>query len=117
MRATGLLSLLLILTGCGVEQQKSPNSGPPVVLTPLISAVIPNSAPAGSAGFTLTVNGSNFGTDAAVYWNNSQKKSQFVSGNQVTAQIQASDLQQSGEIPVYVKTGGQQSNTIEFDCQ
>ena len=118
MRATGLVFALLIMTGCGMNQQKSNSSGLPAMIgTPLISAVIPNSAPAGSVGFILTVNGSNFGTDAVVYWNSSQRKSHFVSGNQLTASISDSDLQQAGSIPVYVKTDGEQSNTVDFDLQ
>ena len=117
MRATGLLFALLIMTGCGMQQQMNSSPHLPVLGAPLISALAPNVAPAGSAGLTLTVNGSNFGTDAAVYWNSSQRKTLFVSANQVTAMISDSDLQQPGEIPVYVKTDGQQSNTVDFDCQ
>jgi hypothetical protein len=117
MRATGLFFALLIMTGCGMTPQKMTNPVSPVIAAPLISAVMPPSAPAGSAGFTLTINGSNFGTDAAVYWNNSQRKTLFVSSNQLMTNISNTDLEQSGEIPVYVKTQGEQSNTVDFDCQ
>jgi hypothetical protein len=71
----------------------------------------------GGTGFTLTINGNNFGADAAVYWNAAARATTYVTGNQVTAAITASDIANTGRVPVYVRSGGQNSNTVDFDVQ
>jgi hypothetical protein len=67
---------------------------------------VPNSATSGGPALTLTVNGSGFGSDAVVYWNASVR--------QVTAAISAADIAMKGTVPVYVRTNGQNSNTMNF---
>ena len=118
MRVVGLLSILFILTGCGAMKQMTPPPGPPGGnLAPIISQISPNSAPAGSNGFTMTVNGSNFGSDSIVYWNMSNRKTQFVSMNQVICVVDDKDLEDAGSFGIYVRTGGKNSNTVPFVVQ
>lgn len=82
---------------------------------PSITALFPNSVPVNSVPFFLTVNGTNFLTDAVVVWNGTALNTTFVGSNQVMAALQATDLQNVGSIRVYVRTGGLNSNTVDFD--
>jgi len=79
-----------------------------------ISQLVPNSATAGDPAFTLTVNGSGFTSSSVVYWNAATRPTTFVTANQLTAQISASDIATAGTIPVYVRSNGQNSNTVNF---
>jgi hypothetical protein len=64
---------------------------------PFISQpLVPGTVLPGSAGFTLTINGSGFTTNSAVYWNGSLRAATFVSANQIQAQIYASDVASAG---------------------
>lgn len=56
----------------------------------------------GSAGFVLTVTGSDFVPSTKVLWNGSERQTVFVSGTQLTAEILASDLATSGSATVTV---------------
>jgi len=99
-------------------------AGAPSVSAPLV----PNTATAGGAGFTLTVNGSGFVSQSVVYWNSMAKSNTtFVTSGQLTVAISASDIATPGTVPVYVRnpggTGiymnqmGQNSNTVNFTVQ
>src|SRR5262249_40440702 len=59
---------------------------------PAISSVSPTSTTAGSAGFTLTVNGSNFLSASVVQWNGNARATTFVSSAQLQAGITAADI-------------------------
>ncbi len=69
---------------------------------PVLTSLSPNTLPAGSAGFTLTVNGSNFISTSAVQWNGNGKSTTYVSGSQLTALIAANDLAAPGAVSVTV---------------
>ncbi len=87
------------------------------VPVPIITSLSPSSKTVGSAGFTLTVNGSNFVNGAVVRWNNSARVTNFVSSVKVTAQILATDLTTAGRVPVVVKNpgpGNARSNSLRF---
>jgi hypothetical protein len=116
MRLTIIVLALLAAVGCGYGSNNY-NSTMGGARAPAITAVLPNSVSAGSASFTLTVNGSNFGTDAVVYWNGIAHNSMYVSAAQVAAAIPASDVANAGMVPVYVRTGGVNSNTVTFNVQ
>ncbi len=84
---------------------------------PVVSGISPNSATAGGAAFTLTVNGTDFVSGAQVLWNGSQRATDFVSANQLTASIPASDISAAGTATVTVanpEPGGGISNTVSF---
>lgn len=118
-------SLLLLLTicsiGCGYS---SSGKGTVAPSAPTITQLMPNTTAAGGAAFTLTVMGSNFVNGATVYWDSTTRNTTFVSANQVTAAISATDIATAATILVYVKNpggtgiymnqGGQSSATVDF---
>jgi YVTN family beta-propeller protein len=79
----------------------------PVVFTinntvPVLGSISPTSAVAGTGGFTLTLNGSNFVAGTIVDWNGMPLVTTFVSATQVTAAVPASDDASGGTISVTV---------------
>jgi hypothetical protein len=88
--------------------------------TPQITSLSPDQAVAGSAEFTLTVNGSGFingtGSDrSVVHWNGSPRTTTFVSSTVLTATIPASDIATAGTANVtVVNPGNLTSNTATF---
>ncbi len=103
---------VLALSSCGAYS--SPTMTRMGAGAPMIAQLVPSSMRAGSGGFTMTINGSGFGADALVYWNGSPLNTGYVTGNQVVAMVPAADVANAGMIPVYVRSGGQNSNTVEF---
>ncbi|MBV9760184.1 MAG: IPT/TIG domain-containing protein [Acidobacteriaceae bacterium] len=81
---------------------------------PVISSISPTSTPAGSAAFTLTVNGSGFGLDSAVSFNGTAVTTSVVNSGQVTASIPASLVTTAGTASVTVTSGGVTSNSATF---
>jgi hypothetical protein len=63
----------------------------------------------------MTINGSNFGTDAVAFWQGTAQSTFFVTSNQLMVKVTDADLMFMGLVPVYVRTGGQNSNTVTFD--
>ena len=60
----GVFVALFATAGCG--GYSSPSNNPGSGTLPSLSQLVPGSVTAGSAAFTLTVNGSGFGSDAVV---------------------------------------------------
>lgn len=117
MRFTGLLLAALISFGCGAS---SGNHDPNAKLTgaffpPSIAELSPSSAPVGSVAFTMTINGVNFGTDAIVFWNGIPHNAMVVTSKQLLVNLTDTDLTHFGLVQVYVRTGGLNSNTVDFD--
>ena len=84
---------------------------------PAISSISPSSAIAGSAAFTLTVNGSNFVGDSTVQWGGAARTTTFVSFTRLTASISATDIATAGTPSVTVVNiapGGGTSNSSTF---
>jgi Putative Ig domain/IPT/TIG domain len=111
LRSRGLLvwaaALALAWTGCGgggSSNGTNPFSSGGSV--PTISSLTPNSAVAGQGGFTLAVHGTNFSTASEVLWNGSARTTTFVSAQQLTSQILASDIASAGTAKVTVATPG-----------
>jgi hypothetical protein len=71
---------------------------------PVMSSISPSSVTAGSGGFTLTVNGSNFISGSVVRVNGSNRTTTFVNSTQLTAAIPASDLAVGALLSVTVFT-------------
>ncbi len=84
--------------------------------TPVLTSISPMSVKAGSAAFTLTLNGSYFVSGANVYWNNLHLAPTFVSASKMTAQVPASLVTTAGTATVFVKnpTTGGSSKTQTF---
>jgi hypothetical protein len=68
----------------------------PAANAPAITLLSPSSAVAGSVGFTLTVNGSNFDPSAQVLFNGVARTTTFLSSTQLQASINASDIAAAG---------------------
>ena len=85
------------------------NAAPPV-----ISSLSPNSAIAGSAAFTLTVNGSNFAGGATVQWNGTALTTTVVSSTQLTAAVPAALIANAATINVTVSSGSGTSSPAQF---
>lgn len=112
------LGLLVILTlsiaGCGGYGSNNMGGGGGA---PSITSLNPNMKNAGDPGFALIVNGNGFGTDSVVYWNGAPLPSSYGTGAMVTAQVSAVDVMNAGMFPVYVRSGGKNSNMINFTVQ
>ncbi|HET7442156.1 MAG TPA: IPT/TIG domain-containing protein [Terriglobales bacterium] len=99
--------LLLAISSIGCGGYKSPTqSAPQAGIVPVVMAIVPNSATAGSPSFTLTVNGSNFNNNAVVNWNGAQRTTTHVTANQLTTGITAADIATAGMVPVSVTNPG-----------
>jgi hypothetical protein len=70
--------------------------------SPTISSISPSSAVAGGAGFTLTVNGSNFVTGSVVNFNGAVRPSTYISSTQLSIAILAGDITNQGTIDITV---------------
>jgi len=86
---------------------------------PLINQpLVPDAIAPGSAGFTLTVNGSGFVSGAVVKWNGSARATTFVSQSRLTAHILSSDIAKPNTASLTVVNptpGGGTSNVAYFE--
>jgi hypothetical protein len=89
--------------------------------TPSVLSLSPSSAAAGSAGFTLTVNGSGFLPGSTVQWNGSYGQpplaTAYLSATQLTVALPASDIAFAGNANVTVGNpapGGGTSGSTTF---
>jgi hypothetical protein len=112
-----LVSVLCIGCGAGDPPAKTdpPHGVGATFIVPAISMLTPDSVPVNSVPFTMTVNGSDFGTDAVVFFNGTPISTQFITSKQLIAQLTPANLQFAGLTPVYVRTQGLNSNTVDFD--
>lgn len=118
MRLITLLLMSLLgaglSTGCGARPAADPRLGT-IFPQPSITALTPNATPVNSVPFTMTVNGSQFGTDAIVFWNGVAQHTIAISSNQLLVSVTDADLMFTGLVKVFVRTGGINSNTMDFD--
>jgi len=71
--------------------------------TPLqLTSISPASVTAGSAGFTLTINGQGFTSSTAAYIGGFYRQPTFISSTKITVPIQASDISTAGAFQVAV---------------
>ena len=84
---------------------------------PSLATISPSSVQYGSAGFTITLTGSDFAATSVVRWNGAPRTTTFVNLNKLTATIFDSDVASAGFVPVTVVTpspGGGTSNSLNF---
>ena len=89
---------------------------------PVLTSLSPTSVLAGSGGFTLTVNGSNFvnqNANSVVQWNGNDLATTWVSTTQMTAAVPGTDTATAGCYPISVftapgVTSGGTSSPISF---
>jgi len=104
--ANGTGAQLVVATGAA-----NPN---PV---PMISSLNPPSITATGVPFTLQVNGANFVPGATVYFGGQVRSTTFISSTQLTASILATDIDNGGNISVFVfdpLPGGGPSGSVIF---
>jgi IPT/TIG domain-containing protein len=115
MRFAGLSLAILLLVGCGSGGRDPRTMFGTSFNPPALMQLSPTSTPVNSAPFTLTVNGANFGLDAVVFWNDVPQSTRFVSPQQLRVAVTDADLMQFGRAHIFVRTGGLNSNTVDFD--
>jgi len=103
VKAILLVTLIASTLACGYSSKMTPPSAGNV---PAIAQLAPASMKAGSAAFTLTVNGSKFNTNAVVNWSGAAQTTTYVSGNQLSAAIPASAITAAGTVQVTVTNPG-----------
>jgi hypothetical protein len=84
---------------------------------PTITSLSPTSVVAGSAAFTLTVNGTNFLATSGILFGSKAETTTFVSSTQLSASIAAGDIATAGTVTVTVSNptpGGGTSNGASF---
>lgn len=109
--------LTVLLFGCG-SGSRGPNQGKHLsfaVFPPSIATLVPNASPLNSVPFTMTINGSNFGTDAIVFWNGTAQQTTFVSSSQLIVAVTGTDLMFAGLAHLFVRTAAMNSNTVDFN--
>lgn len=79
---------------------------PVLLLVPAISSLSPDTVNAGDAGFTVTVNGSNFSADAVVNVNGVAHPTTFLSPSSLTAAISEADISAGGTLLITVVANG-----------
>lgn len=104
-----LLAITLLGPACGYSHNYMNGTG-----MPKVTQLAPSSAVAGGAAFTLTVQGSGFGMDSLVYWGTTTRATTYDSASEVTADITAADIMNSGSVQVYVHSGVTNSNAMTF---
>jgi len=84
---------------------------------PKITSLSSTSAPAGSSGFQLTLNGQGFTEASVVNWNGSPLSTTYAASSVLTASVPATDFASSGSVSVTVTNpppGGGTSNVAQF---
>jgi len=87
---------------------------------PQITSLSPSSTIAGSAAFTMTIDGSNFVNASQALWNGEETATAFLNANRLQATISAENIRFGAEVGVTVVNpgpGGGASNTKPFFIQ
>ncbi len=101
---TILLGVLIAATvACGYSKY---NSSTPPSQMPAISQLNPNSTTHGDPTFMLTVNGSNFASNAAVNWNGTAQTTTRVAAGQLTISVPATAIANAGTVQITVTNPG-----------
>lgn len=87
---------------------------------PALTSLSPANATHGGSAFTLVVKGSNFVPGSVVKWKGSARATTFVSAEEVTAEILATDIAKAGSATVVATNplpGGGSSSPLTFTVQ
>jgi trimeric autotransporter adhesin len=118
MKTAVILLMTMFTLACGYgSNYNSKTMTTPAGASITISTLSPDSATPGAASFAMTINGSGFGTSSVVYFNAVAHSATYISGNQLMTTITASDVAGAGTFPVYVRSNGVNSNTMNFMVQ
>jgi hypothetical protein len=111
-------TLTFVDNGVGTQPSVALTATATYAVPQVISPLAPATAAPGSAGFTLTVNGSGFAPVSVVQWKGSTRPTTYVSPTQLTAAIPASDVAAVGTAVVRVfnpAPGGGTSDGAAFE--
>jgi hypothetical protein len=112
LAATGTASVTVVSAGATTDPATF------TIVPPTVGSLAPSSKTAGSAGFTLVVNGDGFvSSRSKIYWNGAARTTTFVSSTQLKAAIPASDLATPATVDVTVQNGSAPSNSSTFTVQ
>ena len=81
---------------------------------PSLSSISPNTAVAGSAGFTLTATGTNFTAASVINWNGAALTTTFISASSLTATVPAANIAAAGSTSITVVTGANITTAVNF---
>jgi hypothetical protein len=101
-----LMVILLAAAGVGCGYSKPATMPVQPGTKPTIAQLTPPSTAAGSSQFTLTVQGTNFGSTAVVNFNGAAMATTFDSVTEVKATIPASAVSSAATVPVTVTNPG-----------
>jgi hypothetical protein len=104
MKAISILLLAMVCVGCGYSAPKAMPPQPGVV--PAVAQLVPNTANSGDPQFTLTVNGSNFASNAVINWNGAKQTTTRVTGGQLMTTIPAMAVASPATVSVTVTNPG-----------
>ncbi len=104
MKTISVLLLTMVCLACGYSSPKAMAPQPGV--TPAVAQLVPNTANSGAPQFTLTVNGSNFATNAVINWNGAKPTTTRMTAGQLTSTIPATAIATPGMVPVTVTNPG-----------
>jgi len=99
-----LAALLAVGLACGYSSHATTPATAGTM--PAIAALAPDNTNSGGPAFVLTVNGTNFNSNATINWNGTAQTTTFVSANQLTATIAATEIATAGTVPVTVTNPG-----------
>lgn len=100
IKTTALAIGLGLTLACGYSSKPTPATAGTV---PAVSQLSPNSVAHGGAGFTMSVNGTSFNSNAIVNWNGTaMSATTFISGQQLMVNIPAASIASSGTFQVTV---------------
>ncbi len=94
--------LLLAIAGFGCGYGSKTVTPPQPGTTPTVARLTPDNVNAGSPAFMLTVDGTNFASNATINWSGTAQATTFVSGSQLTTVVPADAVAAAGTVPVSV---------------
>jgi hypothetical protein len=102
-------SIYFIVIGCGGGTVGA--TPPPAPAAPAVTSVTPATVPAGSAAFTLQINGSGFVSGSVASWNGTNLSTTYVSATELTAAVPASLAAGGGTFSIAVVNPDGQKST------
>jgi len=98
VKTSMLAALIAVTLACGYSK----NNGTGTTSMPSIAQLSPGSVTAGDPGFTLTVNGTNFATNASVNWNGTVQTTAYVASGKLSITVPAAAVATAGTAQVTV---------------
>jgi len=106
------VSTCALIAGCGGGSNGSTGGGGGGGNNaPTITSISPTSVPAGSASFTLTVNGTGFISTTTIQVGTVDEQTSYVSSTQVTASVPAAQVVSGGQLAVIALNGTSSSGS------